>query len=70
MSANVFQYLLGSISKYLDPLCDFAFQVIGHKVLKHKTPTKLLSFSFVFLGSHKVSVEDKTFDLLVGNMLN
>lgn len=44
--------------QYLDPLCDFALQLFCHKVLEHKTPTKRLSFSFVLLSSHKVSVVD------------
>lgn len=54
-----YQYLLSKqhiISHYLNSLCDFALQLLRHKVLKHKTPTKRLSFSFVLLRSHKVSV--------------
>lgn len=40
----------------LNPLCDFALQLIWHKVLKHKTPTKRLGFCFVFLVPHKLPV--------------
>ena len=56
-------------SRYLYRFGHFAFQLHGHKVLENKTPTKLLSFCFVLICSHKVSVMVKDKDIMVKSLL-
>lgn len=58
-SIVLIHFFVNEKSKYLNSLCDFALQLFRHKVLKHKTPPKRLSFSFVLLRSHKVSVVNR-----------